>query len=144
MRSPWWQEAVSLLGVPQAWSIRWTQPRVALTGASRPMAACALPLPSVPTTSPISGTCAPRLTPYTDAILALDLATGKILWSRQITPQDDWNTSCFQPGNSNCPKDAGPDYDFGSSPILRAQPDGHSLILAGQKSGVIYALDPDK
>ena len=83
-------------------------------------------------------------TELTDAILALDLRSGKILWSRQITPQDDWNTSCFQAGNSNCPKDAGPDYDFGSSPILRNLPGGHSLILAGQKSGVIYALDPDK
>lgn len=83
-------------------------------------------------------------TPMTDAILALDLATGKILWSRQITPQDDWNTSCFQPGSNNCPKEAGPDYDFGSSPILRTLPDGRSVILAGQKSGVIYALDPDK
>lgn len=83
-------------------------------------------------------------TSMTDAILALDLSTGKIVWSRQITPQDDWNTSCFQPGNSNCPKDAGPDFDFGSSPILRSLPDGHSLILAGQKSGVIYGLDPDK
>ena len=83
-------------------------------------------------------------TPMTDAILALDLATGKILWSRQITPQDDWNTSCFEPGNMNCPKDAGPDYDFGASPILRTLQNGHSVILAGQKSGVIYALDPEK
>jgi polyvinyl alcohol dehydrogenase (cytochrome) len=82
-------------------------------------------------------------TPMTDAILALDLASGKILWSRQVTPQDDWNTSCFQEGNRNCPKGAGPDYDFGSSPILRTLPDGHSVILAGQKSGVIYGLDPD-
>jgi polyvinyl alcohol dehydrogenase (cytochrome) len=83
-------------------------------------------------------------TPMTDAVLALDLAGGKILWSRQITPQDDWNTSCFEPGNTNCPKDAGPDYDFGASLILRTLPDGHSVILAGQKSGVIYALDPEK
>ena len=83
-------------------------------------------------------------TPMTDAILALDLATGKILWSRQITPADDWNTSCFEPGNTNCPKDAGPDYDFGASPILRTLPDGRTVILAGQKSGVIYALDPSK
>ncbi len=83
-------------------------------------------------------------TAMSDAVLAIDLASGKILWSRQITPQDDWNTSCFQPGNSNCPKDAGPDYDFGSSPILRTLPDGRSLVLAGQKSGVVYALDPDK
>jgi polyvinyl alcohol dehydrogenase (cytochrome) len=83
-------------------------------------------------------------TSTTDAILALDLATGKVLWARQVTPQDDWNTSCFQPGNANCPKGAGPDYDFGSSPILRTLPDGRNVILASQKSGVIYALDPDK
>jgi polyvinyl alcohol dehydrogenase (cytochrome) len=83
-------------------------------------------------------------TPFTDAVLALDLAGGKILWSRQITPKDDWNTSCFQEGSAHCPKDAGPDYDFGASPILRALPGGRSLVLAGQKSGVIYALDPDK
>jgi len=83
-------------------------------------------------------------TSMTDAILALDLATGKVLWARQVTPQDDWNTSCFQPGNANCPKGAGPDYDFGSSPILRTLPDGRNVILASQKSGVIYALDPDK
>jgi polyvinyl alcohol dehydrogenase (cytochrome) len=82
-------------------------------------------------------------TSMTDSILALDLASGKILWSRQVTPKDDWNTSCFQEGNKNCPKDAGPDYDFGSSPILRTLPDGRNIILAGQKSGVIYALDPD-
>jgi len=83
-------------------------------------------------------------TPMTDAVLSLDLATGAIVWARQITPQDDWNTSCFQSGNSNCPKDAGPDYDFGASPILRTLPDGRTLLLAGQKSGVIYAIDPDK
>jgi polyvinyl alcohol dehydrogenase (cytochrome) len=82
-------------------------------------------------------------TPMTDAILAVDLNSGKIVWSRQVTPGDDWNTSCFQEGNKNCPKDAGPDYDFGSSPILRTLPDGRNIILAGQKSGVIYALDPD-
>src|SRR5262249_29457679 len=43
----------------------------------------------------------------------------------------------------NCPEDAGPDYDFGSSPILRTLPNGRQVLLAGQKSGVIYALDPD-
>jgi polyvinyl alcohol dehydrogenase (cytochrome) len=76
--------------------------------------------------------------------VALDLATGKVAWSSQVTPNDNWNTSCFQPGHPNCPKDAGPDYDFGSSPILRNFPNGKSVVLAGQKSGVVFALDPDK
>ncbi len=86
----------------------------------------------------------PPATPLTDAVAALDLATGKVLWSRQVTPNDNWNTSCFQPGHPNCPKGAGPDYDFGSSPILRTLANGKSVVLAGQKSGVVYALDPDK
>jgi polyvinyl alcohol dehydrogenase (cytochrome) len=51
---------------------------------------------------------------------------------------------CRQPGVGNCPEEAGPDYDFGSSPILRTLPGGKQLLLAGQKSGVIYALDPDR
>ena len=42
----------------------------------------------------------------------------------------------------NCPKEDGPDYDYGSSPILVALPDGRDLLLAGQKSGIVYALDP--
>ncbi|HEV2987144.1 MAG TPA: PQQ-binding-like beta-propeller repeat protein [Candidatus Angelobacter sp.] len=86
----------------------------------------------------------PPATPLTDAIVALDLATGKVAWSRQVTPNDNWNISCFQPGHPNCPKGAGPDFDFGSSPILRTLSNGKSVVLAGQKSGVVYALDPDK
>jgi len=47
-------------------------------------------------------------------------------------------------GNTdNCPKDIGPDYDFGASPILRALPNGRRLLIAGQKSGMVWAHDPD-
>src|SRR5205823_8637453 len=38
----------------------------------------------------------------------------------------------------------GPDFDFGASPILATLPGGRELIIAGQKSGVVYALDPDR
>lgn len=82
-------------------------------------------------------------TGYTDAIVAFDMDTGKIKWVNQITPNDNFLVGCRQPGVGNCPEDAGPDYDFGSSPILRTLSGGKQLILAGQKSGVIYALDPD-
>lgn len=81
-------------------------------------------------------------THHTDAIIALDLETGKLKWANQITPKDNFLVGCRQKGG-NCPEEAGPDYDFGSSPILRALPNGKQVILAGQKSGVIYALDPD-
>jgi polyvinyl alcohol dehydrogenase (cytochrome) len=38
----------------------------------------------------------------------------------------------------------GPDFDFGSSPILRRMSNGRSVLVVGQKSGVAYGLDPDK
>ena len=82
-------------------------------------------------------------TGHSDAIIAFDLDTGKIKWVNQVTPKDNFLVGCRQPGVGNCPEDAGPDYDFGSSPILRTLPGGKQVILAGQKSGVIYALDPD-
>ena len=79
-----------------------------------------------------------------DAVIALHLDTGKILWSRQTLKGDAWNISCLHPEAYNCPQQAGPDLDFGSSPILRALPGGRRVLLAGQKSGVLYALDPDR
>jgi polyvinyl alcohol dehydrogenase (cytochrome) len=38
----------------------------------------------------------------------------------------------------------GPDYDFGAAPILVELADGRAIVLAGQKSGDVYGLDPDK
>jgi polyvinyl alcohol dehydrogenase (cytochrome) len=78
-----------------------------------------------------------------NAILAFDLDTGSLKWSNQVTPKDNFLVGCFAPGLGNCPKEPGPDVDFGSSPILRKLPNGKDVILAGQKSGVVYALDPD-
>jgi polyvinyl alcohol dehydrogenase (cytochrome) len=74
--------------------------------------------------------------------MALDLKTGRIAWSQQTTPKDVYNSSCGSKG-VNCPEDAGPDYDFGSSAILVKTAAGKDVLVAGQKSGVVYALDPD-
>jgi polyvinyl alcohol dehydrogenase (cytochrome) len=74
-----------------------------------------------------------------DFIVALDLKTGRIAWFQQTLPGDILNGNCQQ--TDTCP---GPDYDFGSSPILERLAGGQELLLAGQKSGVVYALDPDK
>jgi polyvinyl alcohol dehydrogenase (cytochrome) len=82
-------------------------------------------------------------TGHSDAIIAFDMETGKLKWVNQVTPKDNFLVGCRQAGVGNCPEDAGPDYDFGSSPIIRSLPGGKQIILAGQKSGVIYALDPD-
>jgi len=78
----------------------------------------------------------------TDAVVAFDLDTGKRLWVTQATRHDSW-VICDKPGIGNCPKDIGPDFDFGSSTVLRTAPNGKQVILAGQKSGAVYAFDPD-
>ena len=80
-------------------------------------------------------------TPTSDAVMALDLKTGRIIWSRQTTPSDVFNSSCGSHG-ANCPADNGPDFDFGSSAMLLRAPDGREILVAGQKSGVVYAFDP--
>ena len=82
-------------------------------------------------------------TTLSDAFVALDLATGKILWSRQMTTSDAYTAACRLPDKTNCAVSNGPDLDFGASPILVTQPGGRRLLLAGQKSGIVHALDPD-
>jgi polyvinyl alcohol dehydrogenase (cytochrome) len=81
--------------------------------------------------------------PHTDAILAFDMETGSMLWSRQLTAGDGWNFSCGSPGKPSCPQSEGQDLDFGSSPILKTV-GGRDLLVVGQKSGVVHAVDPDQ
>jgi len=84
--------------------------------------------------------------PTSDAIMAFDRESGQVLWSQQTLPNDVWNLSCLvedEAGQFNCPEGEGPDYDFGSSTVLATRSDGSSILLAGQKSGVLYGLDPD-
>jgi len=81
-----------------------------------------------------------------DAFLAFDSETGKLKWSQQMTKGDAWNLGCGGPPETqnNCPDAKGPDFDFGSSPILVELANGRRALVAGQKSGMVYALDPDK
>ena len=81
--------------------------------------------------------------PTSDAVVALDMTSGRILWSKQITPNDAYVNNC-RPGVQNCPADVGPDFDFGSSPILRTLPGGRRVLTLGQKSGVVFGLAPDE
>ena len=81
--------------------------------------------------------------PTSDAVIALDLNSGKMLWTSQVTPKDVYVVGC-NASRENCPDNEGPDFDFGNSAILRDLPGGKSVIVIGQKSGVVWALDPDK
>ena len=79
-----------------------------------------------------------------DAFMAFDIATGKMLWFRQMTAADDWNTACRLTDQTNCTNKDAPDHDFASPPILVSLPNGRRALVAGQKSGVVHALDPDQ
>jgi polyvinyl alcohol dehydrogenase (cytochrome) len=91
---------------------------------------------------------------YVDAILALDSGSGKLKWTRKLVTwnqfgvtdgSDDWNVACFVPPFTNCPSNPGPDYDFGSAPNLityQTSKGPKTILGAGQKSGIYYALDP--
>src|SRR5206468_1975701 len=81
--------------------------------------------------------------PTSDAVVAFDLKTGTIRWSRQMATTTPDVFGCV-PGDVNCGERAGPDFDIGASPVLATLPGGRDLIVAGQKSGVVYALDPDR
>jgi polyvinyl alcohol dehydrogenase (cytochrome) len=83
--------------------------------------------------------------PGSDAIVALRLATGKIEWVKQLFPKDVFISGCkARTDNPNCADQSGPDYDVGNSPILADLAHGKSLIIVGQKSGLGWALNPDK
>ncbi len=77
-----------------------------------------------------------------DAVLAFSLATGERQWARQLLGGDAWNMACFIGEAANCPKENGPDLDIGASTVLWSS-DGRDYLLVGQKSGDVYALDPD-
>ncbi len=81
----------------------------------------------------------------TDALMSFDLATGKILWSHQATADDVFNVGCGPNGGPlNCAKKTVfRDVDFGASTILATRPDGKDIVVAGQKSGTVWALNPD-
>ena len=77
-----------------------------------------------------------------DAILAFSAASGKLKWVRQVTSQDAFVVGC--PEAPNCPAVKGPDFDFGSSAILVGLANGKRVLIGGQKSGVVTAVDPDR
>ncbi|MFV8816129.1 PQQ-binding-like beta-propeller repeat protein [Haliea sp. E17] len=78
-----------------------------------------------------------------DAIIAMDLETGATRWVFQATSGDAWNSACILEDTTNCPAEDGPDFDFGGAALLASGADGRELVLAGQKSGMVWALNPE-
>ena len=74
-------------------------------------------------------------TTTSDAFLAMSLDSGRILWSKQMTATDVWNSACRVADTTNCPQPRGPDFDFGAPPILVTLSNGRRALVAGQKSG---------
>src|SRR5262249_23602433 len=83
--------------------------------------------------------------PMTDAVVALDMQSGKVRWFHQFIANDNWTLGCraTNPGNPNCPASLGPDHDFSASPSL-VTIGGRDMLVVPQKSGMAYALDPDR
>ena len=77
----------------------------------------------------------------TDAVVALDLATGKVVWAQQDTANDVWVAGCTS-GAPNCPDEVGPDWDFGGSAMLQTLAGGRDVLVAAHKGGVAIGLDP--
>ncbi len=80
-------------------------------------------------------------TKTSDAVLAFDLDSGKLLWSQQLTENDVFNIVCAGEG---CGEHLGPDIDIGASPILVERAESKRVLLVSAKSGVVSALDPDQ
>lgn len=86
------------------------------------------------------------VTDTSDAIIALDIATGAIKWKFQGVANDAWNSACRYgtPSGANCPDPMASirmDFDFGGGPVLIHTAQG-DVLAAGQKSGHVWGVDP--
>lgn len=88
-------------------------------------------------------------TKTSDAVLAIDIETGKLQWGFQALANDIWHFGCRVPwekSGPHCPtpeESALKDYDFGGAAIITKGKDGKDILLAGQKSGDVWALDAE-
>ncbi len=80
-----------------------------------------------------------------DAIVAFDMRTGKMLWSYQGVENDASPAGCSgKQKGEQCPEHVGPDWDFANSPILKTLPGGKRILIAAHKGGGVIAVDPDR
>jgi polyvinyl alcohol dehydrogenase (cytochrome) len=84
-------------------------------------------------------------TATSDAIFAVEAKTGHVVWTRQFTTDDAYTAACNIKAlnHPNCPEPTGPDVDFGAPIMLVGTRSGGELLIGGQKSAEVHALDPD-
>ncbi|KAG4148768.1 hypothetical protein ERO13_D05G304100v2 [Gossypium hirsutum] len=81
-----------------------------------------------------------------NSIVALDIDSGRIRWSRQLGGYDIFYFACLAPNNTDCPPGPNLDADFGEAPMLltiRSNGTSRDVAVAVQKSGFAWALDRD-
>lgn len=83
-------------------------------------------------------------TDTSDAVLAFDMESGRMLWSRQFTPDDAYNFACGAQDKTNCPVLPFVDVDFGNSGMLRTLAGGKRVLVISDKGGTVYGIDPDR
>lgn len=79
-----------------------------------------------------------------DAVMAVDMDTGRVLWSYQVHRNDSFLVGCGARKTENCPKVVGPDWDIPASPVLKTLSDGSRRLIVVTKPGDVLSLDPDK
>lgn len=100
-----------------------------------------------PTTAQNTSCLPPRV--WQNAVLAVELLTGKVAWIKRFGSLDVWNLACGINGTVtnpvSCPGTPGPDYDFGMAPtfVPGKGKDGRDILTVGQKSGYLYSLAAD-
>jgi polyvinyl alcohol dehydrogenase (cytochrome) len=82
-------------------------------------------------------------TDTSDAILAFDMDSGRLLWSRQFNGGDAYNFACGAQDKTNCPLYPFIDSDLGNSGMLRSLAGGRRILVTSDKSGMVYGIDPD-
>ncbi len=83
-------------------------------------------------------------TDTSDAIMAFDIDSGRLLWTRQFTEGDGYNFACTGQDKTNCPREPFIDADFGNSGILQSVGGGKRVLVLSDKAGMVYGVDPDR
>jgi polyvinyl alcohol dehydrogenase (cytochrome) len=79
-----------------------------------------------------------------DAVVAVELLSGRTIWRRQVTADDNDLSGCTGGRRLvNCPTTRGYDYDFGASPIVVPLSRDNDILAVGQKSGNVFGISPE-